>query len=160
MHIFVDDTNGHTWNHSADVTADDAGEIQDVFDLPTSFVPAYDVTATGDVSGIATATFTDGNVNVKTVGVASATVSYRLFNSTNCTGSSTLQTIIATSGGNGTGIPSGASATQSLQLTAERHVSGDDVPRTWCERQLHVPAILDGESGVPWWATTTRRTSR
>ena len=34
VHIFVDDTNGHTWNHSADVTADDAGEIQDVFDLP------------------------------------------------------------------------------------------------------------------------------
>ena len=25
VHIFVDDTNGHTWNHSADVTADDAG---------------------------------------------------------------------------------------------------------------------------------------
>jgi len=38
VHVFVDDTNGHTWNHSADVTADDMGLIQDVFNLPNACV--------------------------------------------------------------------------------------------------------------------------
>ena len=52
VQVFVDGTNGHTWNHSADVTADENGAIQDVFDLPTSFVAIYDVTATGDASGV------------------------------------------------------------------------------------------------------------
>ena len=118
VHVFVDDTNGHTWNHSADVTADENGAIQDVFDLPTSFVAIYDVTATGDASGVATTTFTDGNVNVKSVGVGTAPVSYRLFSTTNCTGASTTGSITATNSGNGTAIPGGASATQSLQLTA------------------------------------------
>src|SRR5213082_2912463 len=49
VHVFVDDANGHTWNHSADVTADDNGLIQDVFNLPNTFVSDYSVTATGDV---------------------------------------------------------------------------------------------------------------
>src|SRR5438132_12517906 len=64
VHIFVDDTNGHTWNHSADVTADDMGTIQDVFNLPSTFVSDYNVTATGPTSGVATGTFTDSNVKV------------------------------------------------------------------------------------------------
>jgi len=59
VHVFVDDANGHTWNHSADVTADDSGLIQDVFNLPNAFVSDYSVTATGDVSGTAATTFTD-----------------------------------------------------------------------------------------------------
>ena len=62
VHVFVDDSNGHTWNHSADVTADDMGLIQDVFQLPNTFVSDYDVTATGAVSGSAATTFTDGNL--------------------------------------------------------------------------------------------------
>src|SRR5437763_514500 len=45
VHLFVDDTNGHTWNHSDDVTADDSGAIQDVFNLPDMWVSNYDVTA-------------------------------------------------------------------------------------------------------------------
>src|SRR3954451_25007127 len=69
VHIFVDDTNGHTWNHSADVTADDQGQIQDVFDLPNLFVSDYGVTATGSASGAATTAFTD-TVNVKSASVA------------------------------------------------------------------------------------------
>jgi hypothetical protein len=60
VHIFVDDTNGHTWSHSADVTADDSGLIQDVFSLPNTFISDYDVTATGTQSGVATTTFMDG----------------------------------------------------------------------------------------------------
>ena len=49
VHVFVDDTTNHTWNHSADVVADDSGMIQDVFALPNVFVSDYDVTATGGV---------------------------------------------------------------------------------------------------------------
>src|SRR5690349_19607625 len=71
VHIFVDDTNGHTWNHSADVTADDQGQIQDVFDLPDLWVSDYSVTATGAASGTATSAFTDSKVN--TVAVAAPT---------------------------------------------------------------------------------------
>ena len=64
VHIFVDDSNGHTWNHSADVTADDMGTIQDVFNLPNSFVSNYDVTATGVSSGTAATSFTDASLTV------------------------------------------------------------------------------------------------
>src|SRR3954452_16253561 len=64
VHILVDDANGHTWNHSADVTADDIGLIQDVFSLPNAFVSDYDVTAAGAASGSATSAFTDSNVKV------------------------------------------------------------------------------------------------
>src|SRR5437016_5824961 len=32
VHIVVDDTTNHTWNHIADVRADDLGSIQDIFD--------------------------------------------------------------------------------------------------------------------------------
>ncbi|MDX6547568.1 MAG: hypothetical protein QOG33_1118, partial [Gaiellales bacterium] len=58
VHVFVDDTTNHTWNHSADVVADNSGVIQDVFNLPNTFISDYDVTATGAVSGIATTAFT------------------------------------------------------------------------------------------------------
>ena len=64
VHVFVDDANGHTWNHSADVTADDSGLIEDVFNLPNAFVSDYSVTATGDVSGTAATTFTDASLTV------------------------------------------------------------------------------------------------
>ena len=67
VHIFVDDANGHTWNHSADVTADDQGQIQDVFDLPDLWVSDYSVTATGAASGTATSAFTDSKVNTVNV---------------------------------------------------------------------------------------------
>src|SRR6476659_2455028 len=52
VHIVVDDTNGHTWSFSDDVTADDMGTIQDVFNLPSVWVSNYDVTATGSESGV------------------------------------------------------------------------------------------------------------
>src|SRR5437764_7636150 len=70
VHIFVDDTNGHTWQHNADVTADDMGLIQDVFNLPNTFVSNYDVTATGVASGMATTAFTDSNPQTLTVSTA------------------------------------------------------------------------------------------
>src|SRR5215210_783424 len=47
VNIFVNDDEGQTWSHTADVTADGSGNIQDYFTLPNTFVALYSVTATG-----------------------------------------------------------------------------------------------------------------
>jgi hypothetical protein len=59
VHISVNDNIGQTWSYSADVTADAGGGYTNQFQLPTSFVASYLVTATGLLSGTATTTFTD-----------------------------------------------------------------------------------------------------
>ena len=62
VHINVNDDEGNTWSRNADVTADENGAIRDEFQLPEWFVATYKVTATGEQSGVATTSFTDGNV--------------------------------------------------------------------------------------------------
>src|SRR5829696_8989808 len=62
VNIKVNDTYGATWSRNVDVTANANGEITDSFNLPNAFVSDYDVTATGAQSGVATTTFTDGNL--------------------------------------------------------------------------------------------------
>ena len=62
VHINVNDDEGNTWSRNADVTADENGAIRDEFQLPDWFVATYKVTATGEQSGVATTSFTDGNV--------------------------------------------------------------------------------------------------
>src|SRR6266567_957336 len=64
VHIVVNDDQSQTWNHTTDVTADDTGAITDTFQLPSSFIAVYSVTATGPRSGTATTSFTDGNVKL------------------------------------------------------------------------------------------------
>jgi hypothetical protein len=66
VHIVVNDTIGQTWKLQsglngapADPLADTNGAFTYVFDLPDTFISDYDVTATGPISGTATATFTD-----------------------------------------------------------------------------------------------------
>ncbi|HET7170254.1 MAG TPA: YDG domain-containing protein, partial [Gaiellales bacterium] len=119
VHIVVDDTNGHTWHFTVDVAADPDGVIESTFTLPDAFISNYDVTATGPVSGTATTTFLDTNVNVKTTGVSSATVDWVRYNSLNCSGAPAASgQITATSAGNGAALPGGATTSQSLQLTA------------------------------------------
>jgi hypothetical protein len=119
IHIFVNDDKGKTWSYDADVAADQSGAFTSQFQLPTSFAATYSVTATGAVSGTATTSFTDGNVNVKTSGVSSAGVTWSRYSNGTCAGSPTASgSITATSAGNGTGIPSGAGAGESLSLTA------------------------------------------
>ena len=71
VHINVNDTFGATWTRNVDVIADASGNITDSFNLPSTFVSDYDVTATGAQSGTATTTFTDSNPN--NVSVASPT---------------------------------------------------------------------------------------
>ena len=123
VHINVNDTLGKTWSRNVDVTADGSGGITDVFSLPNTFVSDYDVTATGMSSGaVATTTFTDANVNVKTSGVASATVTWARFSNSTCQNGSgqpiASGSISAVSGGNGTGVTGGVSSGESLRLTA------------------------------------------
>ena len=65
VHIFVDDSSNHTWQHSADVTADASGGIHYVFTLPTTFVSDYSVTATDAATGDSAATsFTDASLSI------------------------------------------------------------------------------------------------
>ena len=73
VHIYVNDNEGQTWSRSADVVADGSGAFVDQFQLPTTFVAVYAVTATGASSGTATTSFTDGNLSFQlaTAGQAS-----------------------------------------------------------------------------------------
>jgi len=90
VHIDVNDSVGRTWSRDVDVTADYAGSITDTFSLPTTFVALYTVTADGAVSGSATTTFTDGNVNVRVQGgPTTAPVHWQHFSTTDCSGSAT-----------------------------------------------------------------------
>jgi hypothetical protein len=87
VHIYVNDDQGRTWERNADVLADDAGVITDDFTLPDWFVATYHVLATGEVSGTAETSFTDGNVKLSVSPSGAATVSYTAYGAANCTGS-------------------------------------------------------------------------
>jgi hypothetical protein len=69
VNVAVNDDEGKTWSYNTDVTADAVGEFNVHFDLPTTFVALYQVTATGVVSGTARTSFTDGNVTAATIAV-------------------------------------------------------------------------------------------
>jgi hypothetical protein len=89
VQIDVEDSEGKTWAHQVTVTADESGSVRDEFNLPEWFVATYSVTATGEVSGVATTTFTDGNVYVKNASTtpAGVAVQYKLegwANAANC----------------------------------------------------------------------------
>ena len=62
VHIFVNDNDGQTWTYSAGLVADADGSFTCGFQLPTTFIALYRVTATGSPSGVSTTSFTDGNV--------------------------------------------------------------------------------------------------
>jgi hypothetical protein len=64
VHIIVNDDEGQTWSHVADVTPSADGTVTDSFELPTWFVAVYSVVATQTTeTGTLTATssFTDAN---------------------------------------------------------------------------------------------------
>ena len=63
VRIDVNDDQGKTWSRNVDVRADASGRIQDRFQLPEWFVATYEVTAMGTQSGVATTSFTEGNVS-------------------------------------------------------------------------------------------------
>ena len=61
VRIVVDDDGlqEQTWRRDVVVTADEFGNVRDEFTLPSWFVATYQVTATGELSGTVTTTFTD-----------------------------------------------------------------------------------------------------
>jgi hypothetical protein len=87
VHINVNDDQGKTWSRNVDVTADASGRIQYQFQLPTSFVATYEVTAMGEQSGVATTSFTEGNVSFRSTSPAPAnwTVDYTTHGAENTT---------------------------------------------------------------------------
>jgi hypothetical protein len=87
VHINVNDDQGKTWSRNVDVTADASGRIQYQFQLPTSFVATYEVTAMGEQSGVATTSFSEGNVSFRSTSPAPAnwTVDYTTHGAENTT---------------------------------------------------------------------------
>jgi VCBS repeat-containing protein len=87
VHISVNDDQGKTWSRNVEVTADASGRIQYQFQLPTSFVATYEVTAMGEQSGVATTSFTKGNVSFRSTSPAPAnwTVDYTTHGAENTT---------------------------------------------------------------------------
>jgi len=87
VHLNVNDDQGKTWSRNVDLTADASGQIQDQFQLPDWFAATYKVTATGWQSGVATWSFTNGNVSFRSTSPAPAswTVNYRTHGGGNTT---------------------------------------------------------------------------
>ena len=54
VHVFVNDDVGQSWSYARDVNADASGDFSIQFQLPTSFVATYSVTATGPTGSTAT----------------------------------------------------------------------------------------------------------
>jgi Divergent InlB B-repeat domain len=127
VRITVNDDVGQSWNRNIDVTANASGEIADQFNLPDWFVATYYVVATGATSGIATTSFTDGNVLVRTSGPTVA-FSWKKYNTnTTCSGTpdSTGSTTTGTSSVNILGS-GGVDVGMSLEITAPGTASGQD----------------------------------
>jgi Bacterial Ig domain len=78
VHIKLTDDQGKTWSRNVRATADASGRIQVWFQLPDGFAATYEVTAMGEQSGVATTSFTDGDVSFHSTfpAPASWTVNY------------------------------------------------------------------------------------
>jgi hypothetical protein len=98
VHINVKDDQGKIWSRDVDVTADGSGQIQVQFQLPDWLVAPYKVTAMGDRSGVATTSFTEGDVSFGSTSPAPAswTVNYKTHG-----GGSTTDNTCATGGTDG-----------------------------------------------------------
>jgi hypothetical protein len=118
VHIFVDDSSNHTWQHSADVTADAGGSIHYVFTLPTTFVSDYSVTATDAANGDgATTSFTDADLFIQnTDGSAPSTTATQ--------GNQRTYKSVILGGGNGCATPVTWSATNATVTPTSAAVGG------------------------------------
>jgi hypothetical protein len=119
VHITVNDNVGQTWVRESDVNADATGSIRDEFQLPTSFIAEYAVTATGDASGTAQTSFTDGNVKI--TANMNAQVTETPYESTDCTGDvrkNFPKTETASSSTSGSTAGVGVGNTESVRLDA------------------------------------------
>jgi hypothetical protein len=119
VNIFVNDDAGQTWSRNVDVYADANGQIQDQFQLPDWFVALYSVTATGETSGVAKTTFTDGTVAVRnaTTTPVGLTVTYKLskYNAIDCNqGSGTVTDTRTVTRSSVSGNPNSGSGSASI----------------------------------------------
>src|SRR3712207_2784696 len=116
VHINVTDDQGETWSRNVDATADASGQIQVQFQLPDWFGASYKVTAMGEQSGVATTSFTGGNLSFRGTSPAPAswTVNYR----THGGGNATDNTSCATGGTDGSKtISPGSTGTASVGIS-------------------------------------------
>jgi Glucodextranase, domain B len=118
VHIFVDDSSNHTWQHSADVTVDAGGGIHYVFTLPTTFVSDYSVAATDAATGdTATTSFTDADLFIQnTDGSAPSTTATQ--------GNQRTYKSVIIGGGNGCATPVTWSATNATVTPTSAAVGG------------------------------------
>src|SRR5215204_4349381 len=115
VHINVKDAQGKTWSRNVEATADASGQIQVQFQLPDWLAAPYKVTAMGDQSGVATTSFTDGDVSFRSTSPAPAnwTVNY-----TTHGGGSTIDNTCATRGTDGSKtISPGTTGTASVDIS-------------------------------------------
>ena len=124
VNIVVNDDAGQTWNRNVNVTADASGNITDSFNLPDWFVATYSVTATGAQSGVATSTFTDGQLKAAASNLSGTqqwTVTSQKYSSNNCAAGTEVGGVATTTTLSGTtqsGNLSGGTNTNSVKLEA------------------------------------------
>jgi hypothetical protein len=155
VRIVTDDDQGNTWKRDVTVLADGDGDVSDVFSLPTWFVATYRVTATGN-SGIATASFTDGNVSVRAK-VASTYIAVpfplgasQKFNSnTTCIPPNNGSGSSFTTNTDGTYVSSGLGADSgSASVTAPASLTLGPTTYTFVSWTADSGAVLQGTSGT------------
>src|SRR5215211_2248160 len=129
VHIKVNDDVGQTWIRESDVSADESGSVRDELQLPDSFIARYAVTATGDASGTATTTFTDGNVKITSaLGRDFNYTATPYSGSTNCTGSAGSS---STKTADANGTSEGIQDNESLLITASFNANAPNASATF-----------------------------
>jgi hypothetical protein len=124
VHVVVNDDAGQSWRYENDATAAADGTFSMQFNLPDWFVAVYTVTATGATSGIATWSFTDGNVTLRLPGgqgATSITVAYEIFGSpqtqnNTCSGSASSSGQIIVPSGGSANVPGFGNQNLSVRL--------------------------------------------
>ncbi len=141
--IVVNDTGGLTWKLTKDAVADADGRIALTFTLPDAYVPNYEVTATGPVSGTAVTTFTDALAYTYWMQESSPTGGTTVTGGTQITynlyGQRTTTAVSATITLTLTGSATFDSSGQNSAIT----VSADGKTATWAT------------SSLVWWSATT-----
>src|SRR6185503_6037773 len=139
VHIYVNDELGSTWTRNVDVVADASGDIVDQFNLPNWFVSNYAVVATGSVSGVAMASFTDSqpqsitpSAPVSVTVTAGATASYgNVAAGFNGNASACTVTYSAFAAAGDTGRPSGTTPTFVVLSSSPASNTSGNNPMTW-----------------------------
>src|SRR5215213_4575845 len=147
VNIVVNDDAGQTWNRNVNVTADASGNITDSFNLPDWFVATYSVTATGAQSGVATSTFTDGQLKAAASNLSSTqqwTVTSQKYSSNNCAAGTEVGGVATTTTLSGTtqsGNLSGGTNTTSVKLEASNpSATGGKAFDKWTWTNTNKPA--------------------